>query len=306
MLSGDGLGTAVLSPVLSVSSPGSQSTIRGHVLVSPKHDCHTTAAARGLLSVPVELLNATGAMVDQVLTNNQGSYAFHGLSSGVYALQQHVPAGLVAASAHVGNGGGIALDARLIGEIVLTTGGLVSGYDFCDQPDAIGRQTGRDGHPVVAHAMQRVAEPVFIPPLKILPGPKSPALSAAWILPPRIVSAPPAYQRPPAVLAPPQSDPIFGGSSRRLTSEPASFDEVFGEIFAQLAKTRETIDDGQPAGILPGDYRLDFTATTDPIAEGASSEAVDHVFNISAANGDDQEPAPASAPLPLEPTWIGA
>ncbi|MEQ8210464.1 MAG: SdrD B-like domain-containing protein [Lacipirellulaceae bacterium] len=125
--------------------------IAGRVTLSISDSCDSGQHLSGIANVAIHLLNEQGDPVQSTSTSDDGSYSFSGLAPGLYAVLQEQPAGLADAGLRIGSGGGQFLSENLVGEIEVSAGQSLSGYDFCestatdslnDGPPKLGRQGG--------------------------------------------------------------------------------------------------------------------------------------------------------------------
>ncbi len=89
-----------------------------------------------LANVPIQLLDASGHVVGQTVTDSQGNYQFIGLAPGVYRVIEFTPAGLIDAGARAGlvdgQTRGTVLDPNTIVNIEMQPGDQGIDYDFCE------------------------------------------------------------------------------------------------------------------------------------------------------------------------------
>ena len=299
MLSAQGLLLAGASPVVSpavpdVSNAAALGTIEGSTLVSVGTSCSLSENPAGLPGVRVELLNETGEVLQQQFTGPHGLFAFQDLPPGVYALQQHLPQGYTAVSSHVGLGGGIAFSAHLIGEIVLATSSLLSGYQFCEQSTAA-LSTQREGVQIVSHAGATVAGEtvlgnIFFPPLNLFAGTSSPSASAPLIVSPPIVSFPTTGQPLVEPAIPQRVEPLYGGSSQKLEGERFDFEPIFDELFTALENEHRAQED-----FFSGYYSTESWGVAAQNENGADQPATDQVELDSSVRVEQSQTKPDSA-----------
>jgi len=117
-------------------------SIEGRVLLTdPYGDCYAAGAdQRAIEGATVRLLDSTGNVIDQTLTDVSGSYRFDGLFPGTYTVVEVTPAGLIDGADHVGTVDGSHIGAitanDTIADIVLTSGQNGIRYDFCEHRPA--------------------------------------------------------------------------------------------------------------------------------------------------------------------------
>ena len=98
--------------------PGS---IRGMVHNSTDGDCDTPEGEVPIADVQIDLIQ-DGVVIGTTYTDENGEYAFTGLRPGVYAVREHQPEDYFDFMAHVGDGGGVAVDMNYLGEINVISG----------------------------------------------------------------------------------------------------------------------------------------------------------------------------------------
>ncbi len=123
-------------------SGGPTGSLSGSVFESPAANCDSHAGAASLAGVRVQLLNETGAVLEESKTDAQGAYHFADLIPGEYAVQQITQHGFrersslegnaVESTPSIGEGGGIAVGSNRVGEIVVHAGETLRGYNFCE------------------------------------------------------------------------------------------------------------------------------------------------------------------------------
>lgn len=137
--------------VLAADLDLAEASIAGRVHLTATETCPEADHAVGIADVTLHLLNEQGRTVQSTNTSDSGSYSFTGLIPGIYAVLQDQPAGLRDAGLHIGSGGGQFLSPNLVGEIEITAGANLTGYDFCesaatssqnDGPPKLDRQGG--------------------------------------------------------------------------------------------------------------------------------------------------------------------
>jgi|GEM_PF-4278558 len=116
---------------------GPTGAISGSVYaISTTGSCHDFGAAAHLAEVRVQLLDSTGRVLEERLTDGQGEYLFADLLPGQYTVRQQTPTGYLEGAAHAGVGGGVALGVNQVSEIFVSAGQTLVGYDFCDHAES--------------------------------------------------------------------------------------------------------------------------------------------------------------------------
>ena len=111
---------------------GATASVSGSVVATPSTaGCDSHATAAGLADVRVQLLDDTGAVLEESSTDASGAYHFADLIPGEYAVRKISEATHLQGASHVGDGGGISVGSNQMGEIVLQAGETLGGYDFC-------------------------------------------------------------------------------------------------------------------------------------------------------------------------------
>ncbi len=120
-------------------------TLRGNVHLSTADgDCFSDDVAHEpVAGAKVLLLDATGTVIDETVTDDQGDYAFEQLRPGVYGLVEITPAGLLDGHARAGELvgapsqrlGQVGADGSISG-IRLGSGNVAEGFDFCEHVGA--------------------------------------------------------------------------------------------------------------------------------------------------------------------------
>lgn len=111
--------------------PGS---IAGRVISDTNGNCIIDATGdRPLAGVTIELLGATGAVLQTTVTDTQGNYKFDNLLPAEYAIREVQPAGYFQGDHHAGSGGGDTSIPDVISAIQLGAGAALVDYDFCEQ-----------------------------------------------------------------------------------------------------------------------------------------------------------------------------
>lgn len=117
-------------------------SIEGRVLITdPYGDCYAAGVdQRAVEGATVRLLDSAGNVIDEMLTDANGSYRFDGLFPGTYSVVEVTPAGLIDGEDHVGTVDGSPLGALTandtIAGIALTSGQNGIHYDFCEHRPA--------------------------------------------------------------------------------------------------------------------------------------------------------------------------
>lgn len=114
--------------------PGS---ISGRVIADTNGNCLLDAAGdMPLPGVTIELLDASGAVLQTTLTDANGRYRFDNLMPGQYRVHEVQPAGYFQGDQHAGTGGGDDSVADAISQILVNPGNNLTDYDFCEIPPA--------------------------------------------------------------------------------------------------------------------------------------------------------------------------
>ncbi|MCC7336145.1 MAG: carboxypeptidase regulatory-like domain-containing protein [Pirellulaceae bacterium] len=112
--------------------PGS---IAGRVISDTNGNCIIDATGdRPLAGVTIELLSASGAVLQTTLTDAQGNYKFDSLLPAEYAIREVQPVGYFQGDHHAGSGGGDASVTDLVRAIYVTPGAALIDYNFCEIP----------------------------------------------------------------------------------------------------------------------------------------------------------------------------
>lgn len=112
--------------------PGS---IAGRVISDTNGNCIIDATGdRPLAGVTIELLSASGVVLQTTLTDAQGNYKFDNLLPAEYAIREVQPDGYFQGDHHAGSGGGDASVTDLVRAIYVTPGSALIDYDFCEIP----------------------------------------------------------------------------------------------------------------------------------------------------------------------------
>lgn len=110
--------------------PGS---LAGFIFSDTDGDCLFDANEQPIGGVTVELLDASGNVVQTTQTNSQGLYQFSNLRQGEYSVRELQPAGFLQGGQMAGSGGGDDSVADLISKINLGAGVDLVNYNFCEQ-----------------------------------------------------------------------------------------------------------------------------------------------------------------------------
>ena len=111
--------------------------IAGRVIVDTNGNCVIDAIGEKPLSgVRIELLDATGSVVQTTFTDSNGNYRFDNLIPGVFAVRETQPAGYFQGGQYAGSGGGDDDTQDLISQIVVNPGDGLVDYLFCEIPPA--------------------------------------------------------------------------------------------------------------------------------------------------------------------------
>lgn len=141
--SGDASGDVLSAIVLPAGSHGIDydfgeilpGSIAGRVISDTNGNCIIDATGdRPLAGVTIELLSATGAVLQTTLTDAQGNYKFDNLLPAEYAIREVQPVGYFQGDHHAGSGGGDASVADLVRAIYVTPGAALIDYNFCEIP----------------------------------------------------------------------------------------------------------------------------------------------------------------------------
>ncbi len=208
-------------------------------------NCGAHAASESLADVLVQLLDETGAVIEESRTDAAGQYHFDDLIPGQYAIRQIAQVGplegaLLETSSHVGDGGGIAFESNLVSEIVVRAGETLGGYDFCNFSGGP-TPTGPVDRPIVPHDHGGTVLPILALSLQSTLATQSDIFAEQVVEP-----TAGAKFAVPAPLSAERSEPLFGGSSRSIKSEQEGlkaldddpFDSLFSTVdFFEIAAT---------------------------------------------------------------------
>jgi protocatechuate 3,4-dioxygenase beta subunit len=109
--------------------PGS---ISGRVYADPEGDCVFGPNDTPLSGVEVQLLSATGTVLQTKLTDSSGQYKFDGLLPGTYGVREVQPAGYYQGGQKIGSAGGVISAPDVTSQILLTAATGAVDYDFCE------------------------------------------------------------------------------------------------------------------------------------------------------------------------------
>ncbi len=128
--------------------PGS---IRGTVYQSTTPgDCLCDPETPRISGVTIELLDESGRVIATTKTDDQGQYAFENLRPGNYTVREIQPVGFFDGGYRLGSGGGTALGANMMGEILVGSEQHLVKYNFCETPPAaLSGYVFIDGEPVL-------------------------------------------------------------------------------------------------------------------------------------------------------------
>src|SRR5262249_25787352 len=101
--------------------------------------------------VQIDLLNDQGQVVGTTFTDQDGNYLFGNLRPGTYSVSEHSTPQYFDLDDHVGDGGGVALNVNLLGDIVVGSDQHWVDYDFCETPPAsLSGYVFVDGPPILS------------------------------------------------------------------------------------------------------------------------------------------------------------
>lgn len=109
--------------------PGS---ITGVVFVDPNENCLYEAGEKPIAGVTVQLLDASGTVLDTTQTDALGRYRFDNLAPGTYAVRELQPAGYLQGGQRAGSKGGNVSVEDLISQIAIGSGENLTDYNFCE------------------------------------------------------------------------------------------------------------------------------------------------------------------------------
>jgi len=149
-------------------------SLGGRVYLSTELNCSQHENALGLAGVTVFLLNETGTVVGETLTDAEGEYQFSNLLPGTYAVKEVQPADYFEGNARIGSGSGQRFNGSLLGEITVGVGDILVDYDFCeyetDLQNDINAGLGRRIEPHGPTPAEAIRTNVFLE-LPQIPGP---------------------------------------------------------------------------------------------------------------------------------------
>lgn len=182
-------------------------------------------ASVGLGGVAIRLLNERGQFVSDTFTDGDGRYEFAGLTNGLYAVHELQPQGYVDGSAYVGSGGGIVFEPNLIGEITVTAGSELRGYDFAEISVVNQPLPEADvAPPLVPHVGSSEGRLNVLPQLSTLAATRRPEPFVAIVATPPTVIAAPTFVS--ASLVASTEPTVYGGSCRQLEGPTEDDNEV--------------------------------------------------------------------------------
>jgi serine-aspartate repeat-containing protein C/D/E len=112
--------------------PGS---IAGRVIADTNGNCIVDAAGdMPLAGVTIELLSASGSVLQTTLTDASGNYRFEGVLPGEYAIREIQPDGYFQGDQKAGSGGGDDATNDVIQAIFVMPGQDLVDYNFCEIP----------------------------------------------------------------------------------------------------------------------------------------------------------------------------
>ena len=257
---------------------GATGSISGSVYASASAaSCDAHAAAASLADVRVQLLNTNGAVIEERSTGESGDYHFADLLPGEYAVRQIARTGLLKGASHVGDGGGIAFDSNLVGEIVVQAGETLGGYDFCEFESTV-EPAGPTDRPIVPHDIA-----VQVLPFLTLPLPSASAAVPEILAEPAVESASdtvPALRSPLEVS---RRAEVHGGSNRSSegpeeikTWDDDPFDSLFSTAGSLELASAEwpTVETFEPIISEPG-LRATNESGDVPFAEGYTANTLE-------------------------------
>lgn len=126
-------------------------SIRGQVHATTDPQCIPQPGEPAIEGVRVELLDATGQVIADTVTDGNGEYSFENLRPGNYTVREIQPAEYFDGGAHVGDGGGALLNTNIIADVEVRSGDHLVEYDFCEHPAAaLSGRVFQDGPPIAA------------------------------------------------------------------------------------------------------------------------------------------------------------
>jgi hypothetical protein len=264
----------------------------------------------GVSGVTMELMDEVGRVLQTAVTDAQGTYQFRGLSPGTYAVHQIQPRQLVDGRIYVGTGGGQAITTNLLGEIVVAEGQQLTGYNFSEHTDLdAGGFFTAEGPPVVmlsSGTFTTGSLPVDTNLWIVAPGQglggvgrRDTATATGTPLWPEIPAEGPllgagTVEQDVARKIP---EPIFGGSSRDLTSQS---DRVLDESLVPALREVETDLEEHVATARESESRVESESESEFGSEAeedsaqreapsAGAQTSEHVARRVLIQGDSQE-----------------
>jgi protocatechuate 3,4-dioxygenase beta subunit len=113
------------------------SSIRGYVHADVDGDCVFDPQEKPIANVIIQLLDASGKVLQTTTTDAAGHYAFENLAAGEYQIREIQPDGYFDSGDHPGSEGGVVLENDLISQIILGPGKNAVEYHFCEIPPAM-------------------------------------------------------------------------------------------------------------------------------------------------------------------------
>lgn len=121
-----------------------EAIIEGVVMTDINDNCilEEHLGERPLANVVIQLLDDSGAVIDQTRTDVDGTYRFDGLRPGTYSVRQvqpgtHFTVGeMVGTFNYTGSAGDGVLSENLISDITILSGAHMIDYNFCEAPAA--------------------------------------------------------------------------------------------------------------------------------------------------------------------------
>lgn len=112
--------------------------LSGHVFIDSNGDCLIQPNEKGIGGVRVDLLDASGNILQTTFTAADGTYSFKQLAPGNYAVREWQPVGYYQGGQRAGSKGGDASVVDLISVVPILAGDKLVDYDFCEvQPSAL-------------------------------------------------------------------------------------------------------------------------------------------------------------------------
>ncbi len=107
-------------------------SIAGFVHVDNNGDCLIQPNERMLAGVQIELLDASGNVLQTTTTGNNGSYSFTQLRPGTYSVREIQPQGFFQGGQRAGSNGGNDSIDDIISSVVIPAGQALTDYNFCE------------------------------------------------------------------------------------------------------------------------------------------------------------------------------